>query len=79
MVNEVTNIEAAACFKVHAIRPANVSDCEILDGNSAEVVDDMGMPRAFVRSAIAHCHNLMKMNTSSAPIPIRKRKMDFNF
>lgn len=73
MVNDVTNIEAAACFKVHAINPANVSVCDAVDCNSVEDLDDIGMPSAFVRSALAHCHNLMKINTSSAPIPIRKK------
>lgn len=75
MVNDVTNIEAAACLKVHAIRPANVSACDVLDGYSVEDDDDIGIPSAFVRSAIAQCRNLIKMNTSSAPIPMRQYKM----
>lgn len=52
-----------------------MSACDVLGGNSADDDDDIGIPSAFVRSAIAHCHNLIKMNTSSAPIPIQECKI----
>lgn len=66
-MSEVTRMEAAACFKVVAIRLATVSVYEVPDGNSDG--NDSEPPWTLMRSATAHCHSLTNMNASSAPIP----------
>lgn len=68
VVNDVTNIDTDACLNVSAIKLDNVSARDISEQN--DDVDVNGTPDDLTRSDITQCQIFIKINASSAPIPI---------